>query len=125
MARGLNLSRIKEEGRLYYVVKTKGLISCAATVQPLFLHVQKAGFLKMQLILLVPFNTKAIIFCIENLVKNLFLHSISQYILNAKNLAPPFLSIFFWNKIDDFKNQCSLVFMPVQLTIVVEKIKRV
>ena len=43
------------------------------------------------------------------------------YILNAKNLAPPFLSIFFWNKIDDFKNQCSLVFMPVQLTIVVEK----
>ena len=44
-------------------------------------------------------------------------------ILNAKNLAPPFLSIFFWNKIDDFKNQCSLVFMPVQLTIVVEKIK--
>ena len=32
---------------------------------------------------------------------------------------------FFWNKIDDFKNQFSLVFMPVQLTIVVEKIKRV
>ena len=49
--------------------------------------------------------------------------NLHAYILNAKNLAPPFLSIFFWNKIDDFKNQCSLVFMPVQLTIVVEKIK--
>ena len=32
---------------------------------------------------------------------------------------------FFRNKIDDFKNQCSLVFMHVQLTIVVENIKRV
>ena len=51
--------------------------------------------------------------------------SLYFYILNAKNLAPPFLSIFFWNKIDDFKNQCFLVFIPVQLTIVVEKIKRV
>ena len=30
---------------------------------------------------------------------------------------------FFWIKIDDFKNQCSLVFMPVQKTIFVEKIK--
>ena len=47
----------------------------------------------------------------------------SVNILNAKNLAPPFLSIFFWLKIDDFKNQCSLVFMPVQMTIVAEKIK--
>ena len=45
----------------------------------------------------------------------------SNYILYAKNLAPPFLTIFFWIKIDDFKNQCSLVFMPVQNTIVVEK----
>ena len=43
------------------------------------------------------------------------------YILNAKNRAPPFLSIFFfWIKIDDFKNQCSLVFMLVQKTIVVQ-----
>ena len=32
---------------------------------------------------------------------------------------------FFWIKIDDFKNQCSLVFMPVQKTIVAEKIKYV
>ena len=45
------------------------------------------------------------------------------YILNAKNLAPPFLSIFFWIEIDDYKIQCSIVFMPVQKTIVVEKIK--
>ena len=30
---------------------------------------------------------------------------------------------FFWIKIDDFKNQRSLVFMPVQKTIVSEKIK--
>ena len=30
---------------------------------------------------------------------------------------------FFLIKIDDFKNQCSLVFMPVQKTIVAEKIK--
>ena len=44
-------------------------------------------------------------------------------ILNAKNLAQPFLLIFFWIKIDDFKNQCSLVFMPRQKIIVVEKIK--
>ena len=29
---------------------------------------------------------------------------------------------FFWIKIDDFKNQYSLVFMPVQKTIVVEEI---
>ena len=42
---------------------------------------------------------------------------------NTKNLAPPFLSIFFWIKIDKFKNQFSLDFMPVQKTIVVEKIK--
>ena len=47
----------------------------------------------------------------------------AAYILNAKNLAPPFLSIFFWIKIDDFKNQCSLVFMPVQKTIVAENMK--
>ena len=45
------------------------------------------------------------------------------YILNAKNLASPFHSFFFWLKVDDFKNQCSLVFMPVQMTIVAEKIK--
>ena len=51
--------------------------------------------------------------------------SVFQYILNAKNLASPFLSIFFWIKIDDFKNQCSLVFMPLQKAIVVEKIKSV
>ena len=44
-------------------------------------------------------------------------------LLYAKNLAPPFLSIFFWIKIDDFKNQCSLVFMAAQKTIVKEKIK--
>ena len=44
-------------------------------------------------------------------------------ILNAKNLATHLLSIFFWIKIDDYKNQCSLVFMPMQKTIVVEKIK--
>ena len=43
------------------------------------------------------------------------------FILNARNLEPPFLSIFFWIKIDDFKNRCSLVFMPVQRNIVVEK----
>ena len=30
---------------------------------------------------------------------------------------------FSWIKIDDFKNQCSLVFMAVQKNIVVEKIK--
>ena len=30
---------------------------------------------------------------------------------------------FFWIKIDGFKNQCSLVIMPVQKTIGVEKIK--
>ena len=46
-----------------------------------------------------------------------------ENILNAKNRAPPFLSIFFWIKIDDFKKQCSLVFMPMQKTIVVEKNK--
>ena len=33
-----------------------------------------------------------------------------QGLLNAKNLAPPFISIFVWIKINDFKNQCSLVF---------------
>ena len=42
-------------------------------------------------------------------------------IVNAKNLAPLFLSIFFWIKIDDIKNQCSLVFMSMQKTIFVEK----
>ena len=46
-----------------------------------------------------------------------------QYILNAKNLAPPFLSIFFWIEIDNYENQFSIVFMPVLKTIVVEKIK--
>ena len=30
---------------------------------------------------------------------------------------------FFWIKIDDFKNQRSLVFMPAQKAIVAEKIK--
>ena len=30
---------------------------------------------------------------------------------------------FLWIEIDDYQNQCSLVFMPVQKTIVVEKIK--
>ena len=30
---------------------------------------------------------------------------------------------FFWIEIDDYENQCSIVFMPVQRTIVVEKIK--
>ena len=30
---------------------------------------------------------------------------------------------FFWIEIDDYKNQCSLVFMPVQKTIVAEKMK--
>ena len=48
---------------------------------------------------------------------------VELYILNAKNLAPPILSTFFWIKIDDFKIQRSLVFMPVQKTIVAEKIK--
>ena len=48
-----------------------------------------------------------------------------QYILNATNPASSFLSFFFWTKIDDSKNQCPLVFMPVQKTIVVEKIKGV
>ena len=32
---------------------------------------------------------------------------------------------FFWIEIDDYENQCSIIFMPVQKTIVVEKIKRV
>ena len=40
-----------------------------------------------------------------------------SYKLNAKNLATHFLSIFFWIKIDDFKNQCSIVFMCVQKAI--------
>ena len=48
--------------------------------------------------------------------------SFVKYMLNAKNFAPLFLSIVFWIKIDDFKNQCSLAFMPVQKTIVVEEI---
>ena len=30
---------------------------------------------------------------------------------------------FFWIEIDDYENQCSIVSMPVQKTIVVEKIK--
>ena len=30
---------------------------------------------------------------------------------------------FFWIEIDDYENQCSIVFMPVQKTIVVEKNK--
>ena len=47
----------------------------------------------------------------------------SYYILSAKNLAPPFSFDFFWIEIDDYENQCSIVFMPVQRTIVVEKIK--
>ena len=49
----------------------------------------------------------------------------SQAILNAKNLAPPFLSIFSGTKSMISKINVLLVFMPVQLTIVVEKIKRV
>ena len=46
-----------------------------------------------------------------------------QIELNAKNLVPTFLSIFFWVKIDYFKNQYNLIFMAVQKTTVAEKCK--
>ena len=49
-------------------------------------------------------------------------NSIHKYTERQKSCTT-FSFDFFWNKIDDFKNQCSLVFMPVQLTIVVEKNK--
>ena len=59
------------------------------------------------------------------------LDSFSKQILNIlvyterQKSCTTFSFDFFLNKIDDFKNQCILVFIPVQLTIVVEKIKRV
>ena len=63
------------------------------------------------------------LYCFDGHDTSHLLYKYLVYILNAKNLAPPFLSIFFWIKIDDIKNQCSFVFMPVQKTIVVEKSK--
>ena len=47
-------------------------------------------------------------------------HNEIEYKLNAQKSCTTFS---FWIKIDDFKNQNSLVFMPVQKTIVAEKIK--
>ena len=59
--------------------------------------------------------------CVNEFVNGMLCIVIIQfsfsYKLNAKNLATHFLSIFFWIKIDDFKNQCSIIFMRVQKTI--------
>ena len=50
-----------------------------------------------------------------------FLFSI--YTERQKSCTTFSFDFFFWLKIDDFENQCSLVVMPVQMTIVAEKIK--
>ena len=37
-----------------HVVKTKAVICCAVTAQPLFSHMQKSGFFMMPLIIYIP-----------------------------------------------------------------------
>ena len=52
------------------------------------------------------------------------LETVQQYIYTERQKScTTFPFDFFWIEIDDYENQCSIVFMPVQNTIVVEKIK--